>query len=204
MATKWNIEEELTSLTDADSTEQAIYRLGINVDLSKELAINEIRDWYRSGAETYLYTFSIKSGGTTIPLVIKACISGIGTESINKTVLDWIAKRREASLSDIETPRLYYGGKGVIIEEYIPKTLTESISQGLVSRHDVCAFAEKTKLFCAKHGLNPLRILTDLRSRGSDIVMVDFGWDLGNIGSVFNEASFDQTIEKELTSIFRP
>lgn len=137
-----------------------------------------IQDWYRPGAENYILDFRIISGEQSLRLIAKSCIKF----SASETLQEWISRRRIVSdMGGIEVPKLYSVHSADLIEEYIPFSLGEAYKRADDTRKRnlrlgfIAIFGKLTDL-----GFSPLS-LHDARSRGDDIVLVDFGFDLGGL-----------------------
>jgi hypothetical protein len=113
-------------------------------------------------------------------LVLKSYVGGAGP--IGARFDEIQARRRVLEGSSIETPRLYAARNATVLEEYIPMTLPEALQDPsrarIVFRAILDAGAELDRL-----GFKGVSLFEDMRSRGSDAVLVDFGADLGGMGS---------------------
>lgn len=131
--------------------------------------------WVRPGAETYILQFSILTPEARARFIAKACIK----VPVADCLQEWLDRRSLLADMGVATPQLHAVGRGTIIEEYIPYDLPTAYQQ--------CTDPERAGLTTAytdtyrrvwDSGFRPLS-LHDARSRGSDVVLVDFGSDLG-------------------------
>lgn len=135
-----------------------------------------VRDWHLPGSESYVLDFKINpQEGARKRVLAKACIKIYPVQ----TVEEWHSRRQRIMLAGIEVPTLYSTHRADYIEEYIEMDLktaynaadTETRSK-LESR-----FVETYKKL-GQLGFSAVS-LHDVRSRGEDIVLIDFGSDLG-------------------------
>lgn len=142
-------------------------------------AIDVIKDW-RAGGETYVLDFVVKekeaAGQEGTRCIMKACVKIPCTA----TMQEWLDRRSAVKSAGVSTPKLYfYDNHATIIEEFIPYTAAEAYA--LAESSDKAVIVEnleKTYSALAEHGFDP-RVMHDLRSRGTDIVVIDYGEDLG-------------------------
>jgi hypothetical protein len=154
-------------------------KLGILADPNSFSALVVLKDWYRSGAETYLAICRIEChDDSSKDIAIKACIALTEKMSVDATLSAWIRRRTHVAAHGVETPRLYGFGEGLLIEEYIPHTLPEAVRQ-TSSADALVGLAVNTAATLVRLGFQPVSLFDDLRSRGKDVVVVDFGSDLG-------------------------
>lgn len=141
-----------------------------------EYSIEVVKDWHRPGTESYIMQFDVKTGDLSTSALVKACIKLDPTSTVN----DWIQRRDTLSQNGISVPVLYSVQRGEYIEEFVPYTIREAykagsdgeryaIEQGFIHTYK--------KLF--EIGFNPIS-MHDIRSRGDDVVLIDFGSDLGS------------------------
>lgn len=177
----WTLESELLRLSGKPTTSEALASLGIVPSNGCDFQIvPSTEGWFRSGAETYLYKFSIRTEQIERELVLKACVAfGIGT-TVSRILASWMKRRAALVAAGIQSPFLYGWGNGVILEEFVPFTVRQVLTERPNSREAVlCSLARLSGTLSAM-GFEPLQIHTDLRSRGSDSVLIDFGQDLGD------------------------
>lgn len=165
----------------ADQREWLIER-SIAPPTAREYDFETIRDWHRGGAETYILDFAVngdsQEGTFSSRLIAKACVKMLATV----TTEEWIRRRTALSNEGVATPTLHAMAKATILEEHIPYELGEAFARADEGTQFTLA-SEVVKLHETAYGLgfSPL-VIGDLRSRGSDVVMIDFGEDLGGEG----------------------
>lgn len=175
----WNIASELCAAAETQDLPDALINLGLvtAAEIPVELHCNSV--WYRGGAETYLFDFEIRRNGLPVRrALIKACTPFPGGTSIEDTLSEWLSRRHLLEHHGVHTPRLHYAGRGVIVEEFIPHSLDRRL---LTSPHRNSLLTELQRLseIISDLGFKATAPFSDLRSRGTDVVMVDFGTDLG-------------------------
>jgi hypothetical protein len=192
----WTIEAELTKLTGCDFVAEALVQLGLLKFADEKFEIREIAAWRRGGAETYIFEFTVTSSGGTRHLVLKACVAfGVATTLAN--IFDeWLRRRSLLEQAGIETPALFAAANGVLIEEHIRWNLWDYISQYPAELDRVVEVARYAGLL-ARLRFQPVDAFSDLRTRGLDVVAIDFGDDLGppNVAAYRDEALLVQLHE---------
>ena len=177
----WTLEQELCKLADANDISQALCNLNLLETPDTPFSLDGDKDWIRGGAETYIYRFRLKkdNNGKEQEYIIKACIAYSPSSQLSDILEEWVKRRNTLGLNGIATPHLVGYGKGILIEEYIPH-LFKDILQKNPSKLDVYLY-QLAMYAGTLHRLNfsPMEPFADLRSRGEDLVAVDFGEDLG-------------------------
>jgi len=137
-------------------------------------SIESLGEWTASG-ETYHRELTVNTGISSERLIEKSCVQFCPVEVMK----EWMQRRRILQRAGIDTPKLRAHHRADIIEEYIPYTLQEAYRQA-----DDEGRLHLEQLFIDSYtrilrlGFYPIS-LHDVRSRGNDIVLVDFGSDLG-------------------------
>ena len=187
MPNSWSVEEELMKLTLTGTIQDALDTLGLSLPRYSALSIEVAQPWFRSGAETYLLQFAIKYEGTIIrQCVMKACVTFSGI-ALSEVFAAWLSRRELVGKLNISTPKLYITGDALLVEEYIPLTLTDALSASCNSPALLRALG-LTLNKLAKAGFRPVSI-HDWRSRGDDVVLIDFGSDLGAPSDILTPSS---------------
>lgn len=173
----WSIENELCSMSDESDWRAALSKLGLPSDRSVRLVADG--PWYASGAESYLFKFAVQSHSHAIDLVFKALVSSGGNLTARSTEI----RSRRALLGNagIQTPRLYGYGRATVLEEYIPEALSTVLSDEK-RMAEVAPKLIEVALKLDGLGFQSPYFVNDLRTRGTDVVMIDFGFDLGDPG----------------------
>jgi len=176
----WSIEQELCEIVGCDDLPVAVRRLNLVSAVATSLGIKEIRDWHRAGAETYQYHFEVSNQSRKTLCVLKACAAWSPVKSLEQILTDWIDRRLLLKARRIQLPLLYGWGHGVLLEEHIPYRLSDIIGAG----HPNSFLPEIARVAGVLSSLRfaPIEPFQDLRSRGRDVVMIDFGEDLGPPG----------------------
>jgi len=174
----WTLESELCALANERDIASALVKLGLLSPSADVFEVRTGRDWYRSGAETYLLIFSVKQGASEYPCVMKACVA-FGGGSLEEMFGRWLARRLLIDELGISTPRLFAVGGALVVEEYIPYDLFERLS-GVhgADRLHLLASIGRAAANLVGAGFAPLSS-HDWRSRGDDVVLIDYGEDLG-------------------------
>jgi hypothetical protein len=174
----WTLADELTGLAQGDELADSLTKIGL-LDAGEALgSLDVIRDWYRSGAETYSLHFSVAtSAGTRRQYMLKACVASPGSSSLAEVFSEWLKRRALLDALGISTPVLYATGRAVLVEEHIPYTLAEALGRA-GDRIVLLAALGATAARLVGGGFVPLSA-HDWRSRGTDVVLIDFGQDLG-------------------------
>lgn len=178
----WTLENELIQMSGQSSLDRALLKLGILPTAAKSYELRAEAGWVRGGAETYTLRFSVRYGAmceVQDDYIVKACISTDFSRSLTDTVAEWLRRRRLLQEHNIGTPRLIGVHGATIVEEFIPWPFrdcfissTERQERGLEL---LIGFAEVLNSL----GFRPVDAFSDLRSRGTDLVAIDFGQDLG-------------------------
>lgn len=200
----WSLEKEICQAANTDNFNLALLQLGLIKSVESPFTLREDTKWIRGGAETYIYRFWIKEEeGEESAYIIKACVPYSPTNDINQILSEWLSRRQVLSDFGISTPELISYGKGIIIEEYITYVLRDLLLAGI--KQDVFPLDERlvqlaiyTGAIYSK-GFSAIEPFEDLRSRGNDVVVIDFGEDLGpahNKPVHSKQATFDLMIYK--------
>lgn len=182
----WTLERELCRVTKCASVMEALYALGL---LSNPVSRFKLigGEWKRGGAETYLERFQFVSREEeSLEVLIKACVAFSPSIDLEKILIDWVERRRLLSENGITTPLLYGWGNGVLIEEYVPHDLRTLLIGCDEPSPSVLDGLTLYAAALSRLGFTPIGPFNDLRSHGSDIVVVDFGQDLGPPGVMCN------------------
>ncbi len=178
----WTLESELCKLSNRNSLQHALLELGIlKSDDPFELSV--VRDWTRSGAETYLLRFRIaQSHVLRMDYVLKACVALPVGQTVDQILQRWIQRRAVLEEAGVGTPELIASGNGVLLEEYIPHSVSEMLAVHPERRFEFARQLAEAGGIVEGLSFSPLRLFDDLRSRGLDVVTTDFGEDLGPQG----------------------
>lgn len=135
------------------------------------IAYQDLTNWYRSGAESYLTKFRVKYSFINQiiekQLVVKAAI----TLNPGKSILIWKDRRRHLEVNGVRVSNWMWSGNGIIIEDYYPYSYKYAKIQELVFiayKLDVLGFSTFNFLEDLRCGIDKLPYYTD------------FGFDLGD------------------------
>ena len=146
--------------------------------------VSVINGWRRGGSETYISDFVIDSQSSKRHLLAKACVKLCATE----TMREWLQRRSILAMHGVGTPDITAIDGAVIVEEYIPYSLREAYHEaGQKARDEIEKSFVNTFNVVNVLGFDT-RGLHDVRSRGADVVLVDFDEDLGSQSSVQRDA----------------
>jgi len=180
VAEDWTIERELMSLAGEQSAAPALKALKLIPSHSDRYSIGARVDWHRAGAETYQFQFHIDaSPDFSAEYLLKACVAFSPARTLEDLLDAWLARRDLLARAGVSVPRLFAAGRGVILEEFIPYSLADvfEVPRDIDSRlwQGLAAYGG----VLAALGFRPIEAFADLRSRGDDVVAIDFGEDLG-------------------------
>ena len=175
---QWTLESELNQLAGRDQLVDSLRTLGLVEQNDGFASLETISDWYRSGAETYGLHFAVTArSGRRYEYFMKACVAYAGGTPLKAIFADWLSRRATVEGLGVGTPKLYATGSVLLVEEYVPYTLTEALKY----THDRATLLRAVGVTVAhlvSAGFAPLSA-HDWRSRRSDVILVDFGQDLG-------------------------
>ena len=190
--------KELADHRGSISENQWLTDVGILDSPETPYTIDVISDWHMPGSESYVLDFAVNSQHDSKRLIAKACIKSCATE----TVREWHDRRARIKSAGIEVPKLYSTNRAVYIEEFIEMDLHTAFNYSNEEERDSLAdrFID-TYLTLGRIGFNVIS-LHDARSRGDDIVLIDFGSDIGGYseGSK-DDATINEKAQRELDKI---
>lgn len=178
----WTLEKELCKVARCTNVGHALYTLGLLSTPSSKFKLISSK-WERGGAETYLdrFQFLIRDQ-IPVDILIKACVTFTPGADLDSILDEWVDRRRLLSENGVKTPRLYGSGYGVLIEEFVPYELRTVLTSGGEKPAKVLDELARYAATLSRLGFSPVDPFKDLRSHGDDIVVVDFGRDLGPPG----------------------
>jgi hypothetical protein len=180
-SSQWSLDCELQKVAEVDGIATALHALGlISRPQSSYRLLGGDGEWVRGGAETYIFRFQVDEKGKGLKdVIIKACVAFALGANLSDILEQWIQRRKLLRANGVETPHLYGSGHGVLIEEYIPHSLPEVLCSATSSRKELLAGLAIYAAALSRLGFAPIGPFHDLRSRGRDVVAIDFGEDLG-------------------------
>lgn len=179
----WTLERELCTLTSTADVGSALKQLGLLPDADSSFRLHEqSKEWDRGGAETYIFRFRVEAkDARPIDALIKACVAFAPATTLQAILQGWIERRELLAANGVGTPALYYWGKGVVVEEFVPFEVKALLER----KQSLPKILNGLSLYAAalsRLGFAPVEPFRDLRSHGEDVVVVDFGEDLGPAG----------------------
>lgn len=188
---EWSLEKELCRISNSKTHEEALLKLGLINEKNDKYTIQRDSDWTRGGAETYIYRFWVShDNGSEEGYIIKACVAFEPNSNLDKILSEWVKRRKLLASKGVKTPRLLSYGEGVILEELIPHRLKDLLVSQPESNQKLLNDLAYLAAILSALGFEPIDAFHDLRSRGNDIVVIDFGQDLGPPG-ISNAESFE-------------
>lgn len=174
----WSLDAELCRLSGTNSIEDAVFDLGL-AKRRGAVSIRTVKDWHRGGAETHLYFFDVESGtGDITHALLKACTPSSFGLPIEEVLAQWLSRRTALANAGVSVPTLFYAGKGLIIEETIPFDLISTLKASDKRGKFLFGLGHYAGTI-QKLGFASIAAFSDLRTRGGDVVAIDFGADLG-------------------------
>lgn len=146
---------------------------GVYRALGRDVPLRLVSGWQRRGAETYSLIFEAAGAECETSYILKACIAGYGGHSA--TVDRWMERRKVILQDGLQVPWLLARSGAVYCEEFIALSLGSALQ--VEGSHLLITRLATVIRRLARLGFNPSR-LDDFRSRGDDVVTVDFGADL--------------------------
>ena len=182
---EWTLEGEIEEIAGAppgSGIYVALRMLGVE-HLEAIKSVRIIRPWERLGGETFIYEFAVDyKTEKSLHFVLKACVS-TGYGSLTATMNEWVSRRRHLANLGVSTPRLYGFSRATLLEEYVPHELVEFLDHddSASNRAQLLEGLARTGAILQRSGYR-LISAHDWRTRGTDVVVVDFGSDLGSPG----------------------
>lgn len=151
-----------------------LYSIGILPSPDEPYGLKTNTPW-KLATESAILDFSVVTRDGVIRLIEKTCIKPGSTEAME----EWMERRKIITNSGLQTPLLFAQRGATIIEEYIPYTFRDAYRAADESLKKIM-LADLQKIIGSLFdaGFSPMS-LHDLRSRGDDAVIIDFGFDLG-------------------------
>ncbi|HXD31602.1 MAG TPA: hypothetical protein VN643_10820 [Pyrinomonadaceae bacterium] len=194
-----SIENEICTLTGANDVNESLFEMGLLRRIDEPFSLVTISEWWRSGAETYSYIFDVK-GDTTRRVILKACVALVFGRSIDTVLDEWLKRRSMLESLDVATPTLFGHGNGTILEEYIFLGLDDAFRRSSEPEALASALGHVAAVFVYL-GFRPNQPFHDMRSRGSDVVVIDFGEDLGSPNNPVTHEDLDCTLQQLIASL---
>jgi hypothetical protein len=153
--------------------------------------VNDLEEWRRGGAETYIARSSLDLvGGSSLEVVGKAFV-GMGLSPVAQQDR-WIKRRDLLQRHGVNVPFLYATYPGMIVEECIPIEF-----EGCDAAPDEIAFQLgqiSSVMFMLR--FHPVALAGDVRVKDGRVFMIDFGSDLGDPDTSMDESWLENLREK--------
>lgn len=176
----WTLPSELQKLANRSTLPDALETLGLIGSPTEAFVLGEVSEWRRGGAETYLYSFHLTTPSMKCrEYLLKACVAFSPQQPLEEILNRWIVRRCLLQKAGVRVPALVTYGHGVLVEEFIPHSLAETLNRSPLDAPAILRNLAEYAGVISALGFMPIDPFSDLRSRGSDIVPVDFGEDLG-------------------------
>lgn len=174
----WDLHDEITRASGQALFDDAIMLLDMAPDGTPPFRLEVERDWWASGSETYALVFAVVDArGRSYRYIVKSFVT-IGSP-ISERVDELVRRRQHVESLGVQVPRLLFRTGGDIYEEYIDKGIREAGEVSEATARELFAALNSTIQLLEAAGYSPIS-LHDVRSRGTDCVLVDFGEDLGS------------------------
>ena len=143
--------------------------------LPKVESLQDLGDWRRGGAETYIAEAIISSSDGVKTKVIAKAFVGIGLKPSDQQQR-WLLRRALLSSKGVRVPRLYAQYPGMIVEEFIEHEPRAIGASGIAFQLGQVASVLLAQRF------NPVCMINDTRFSDDRVCYIDFGSDLGGEG----------------------
>lgn len=185
--TTWSLPQELGRAAGTPDLQESLHTLGILPRKERLKGWRCERDWYQSGAESYLYIFSVEAeSGLLAKVVIKAYTPTIISSSIQDGLSELVYRRELLAGSGVRVPRLSFHGNGLVIEDFIEHGLQEwwrSSRKRDATRVSILEDLYRYATALDTLGFTAVSPFDDLRTDGLHAYVIDFGEDLGGRGA---------------------
>jgi len=180
--TQWSLESELCNISGESGLLPSLFSLGFLTAADQLIDVRVEKDWYRSGAESYLLKFVVETSRGLSTAILKAYTPSNLHGDLNARFCEITNRRIFLANNGILTPRLFAARKGVWIEEWLEKSITESLQE--INGNEILGkrMAIELRNIAAVLDMNGFlarSIYEDLRVKNDLPYMIDFGEDLG-------------------------
>ncbi len=192
----WTLERELKKLTRQTTLGSALVFLELLTNDIEPFSIESDDEWRRGGAETYLYCFSVHRQFSIQHVIIKAAVPFSLARSLDEVMASWIERRHLLEIEGIKTPRVFFAGSGLIVEEFVKYSVAETIRGPVADTHLIDQVVFYAGVL-SKLGFAPTDAFTDLRTNGTIVYAIDFGQDLGppNVTDVMDDSMYNRVVQ---------
>jgi hypothetical protein len=180
-SSNWTIQSELCKITDKASLADALTTLGVIAPGESNFRLTGGQNWSRWGSETYCCEFAVQRiNRPPTRLLLKACVAYSPNATLDQVLAEWVGRRSLLAQRGVTTPRLYFAGQGILLEDFVPQSFWSTLAEVREARRaallqELCNYIGAL----SQLGFRPVDAFSDLRSNGTDLVAIDFGEDLG-------------------------
>lgn len=182
MAVSWTLEKELRGLVSARTTGEALWRLGLSSDPARPPHLEELHAWRRAGPETYHYRFKVIGAAQEHDVLLKAVTAFSTTQTLSELADEWLSRRRLLAAGGICTPKCYFSGRALLVEQYIEEKLGHCLRRQPANSVELTDRVFALAGVMDRLGFAPISAFDGLRTDGESVYIVDFGQDLGPPG----------------------
>jgi len=201
----WSLESELCATAPgANNLEDALRHLGILGTAEMLVRWTMIADWVRGGAETHIYRFAVFTRIERKDLVLKAITPDPGPVSVENTLSDLVERRALLNAHGIATPPLFYFGRGLVLERWIPESLVETLrvrNEAATRGDGLLAQLAWYAAALDRLGFAPIDAFGDLRVEEGSLYAIDVGRDLGPPGVALDGRVADKALRNWLSQV---
>lgn len=195
----WSLDAEIIEAAGAPDLSEALHVLGLCSESCGRCRVAQHTSWRRWGEETYGLKFAVEhANGATDQLVLKACVALGRLSGVSEVAATWHSRRTLLESHGVSVPHFVYLHKATFCEEFIPYSVVERFTTlSEHARNDMSLRLGNVAGVLTGLGFPALDV-GDWRSRGSDVVLIDFGEDLGpqNLVDSHNTSILSHVVEK--------
>ena len=169
----WSIEQELCSVADDPDLMSALARLGLHRSSQPAPAFEPLQGWAARGSESYTYVFRLLAKDDTKDLIFKAFTPPIGQCTVQEALDRHMRSDEQLRAAGVRTAHTYGAGGGVVLMDYIPRSLYEL--QGAQLSAALVASAVDIANGVARADFDAVDGHLDLRTDGEAVFLVDLG-----------------------------
>lgn len=172
----FSVVKEVVEMGEAADFPSAVSRMGLIEPNATVTGIECDQDkWTRIGGETYGLSFTFRTNtGQSSHFILKAAATMFPESKMQAS----LERREHLGQHGIRVPKLWGRGNAMILEEFIEDDIYDAaaFNMGETLKQSAAIFGTLSRL-----GYRPLErgIMRDLRWDGENLVMIDFGSDLG-------------------------
>lgn len=178
----WTLESELLAMGRSSEIEEAVENLGLLPTGETLREIQTVSDWHQAGSETFIYRFRILTTAASIAeYLLKAVTAFSPGIEVSELAQEWLSRRLALQKAGVTVPRCHSVLKATFLEEYIPESLATALHE-IERRPTLINGCARFAATLDALGFQPVSPFVDVRVRGTLVIPVDFGSDLGPAG----------------------